>query len=119
MNFVQTVRVEQRRDKRIGKYVLTLELDGQFYSTTDWSLGGFAIDGYRGSLQAGNQVAVTIVLETVRETFEQTVLTSVVRNDEEEQRLAVSFNELESDAFDLLEGWQSGRLQRLAAKKSA
>jgi hypothetical protein len=119
MNFVQTVRVEQRRDKRLGRYILTLELDGHFYSTSDWSLGGFSIGGYKGTLTAGNIVPVTIVLETGQATYEQAVDICVVRNDEEQERLGARFSDLGSDAFDLLENWQSGRLQRLAAKKTA
>jgi hypothetical protein len=119
MSFVQTVRAERRRDKRLGKHVLTLELDGQFYSTTDWSLGGFGLDGYQGSLQAGNLVPVTIVLETGHGTYEQTALASITRYEDDGHKLAAKFNELGSDAFDLLDAWQTGRLQRLDAKKSA
>ncbi len=119
MSFVQTGRAERRRHKRLGKHVITLELDGQFYSTMDWSLGGFSVDGYQGSLQPGNLVPVTIVLETGHQTYEQTVLACIVRNDDNGQKLAAKFNELGSETIDLLDGWQTGRLQRLAAKKSA
>ena len=119
MNFVQTRRAERRRDKRLAKHVLTLELDGQFYSTMDWSLGGFCVDGYQGSLQPGNLVPVTIVLETGYQTYEQTARASIIRNDDASQTLAAKFSQLGSDAFDLLDGWQTGRLQRLAAKTSA
>ena len=114
MSFVQTGRAERRRDKRLGKHAITLELDGQFYSTKDWSLGGFGVDGYQGSLQPGNLVPVTIFLETGHQTFELTALASIVRNDDAGQKLVAKFNELGSDAFDLLDGWQTGRLQRLA-----
>ena len=116
MNIVQTVRVERRHDKRLGKHVLTLELDGQFYSTTDWSLGGFCVDGYQGALEPGADVPATIVLETGHRTYEQRVLTSVVRNDDPGQKLAAKFKELGSDAFDLLDAWQTGRLQRRDSK---
>jgi len=119
MGFVRTGRAERRRDKRLGKYVLTLEFDGQFYSTTDWSLGGFGIEGYQGSLRPGNIVPVTIVLETGHQTYEETAAASIVRNDAAGQKLAASFNELGSNALDLLDGWQTGRLQGLAARKSA
>jgi hypothetical protein len=117
MSFVQTGMAERRKNKRVGKYVITLELDGQFYSTADWSLGGFGVDGYQGSLQPGNLVPVTIVLETGHQTYEQTALASIVRN--AGQKLAAKFNELGNDALDLLDGWQSGRLQRLDAQKFA
>ena len=119
MSVVQTGRAERRRHKRFGKHVITLELDGQFYSTMDWSLGGFSVDGYQGSLQPGNLVPVTIVLETGHQTYEQKVRACIVRNDDNGQKLAAKFNELGSETIDLLDGWQTGRLQRLAAKKSA
>ena len=119
MNFVQTAIAERRRDKRLGRHVLTLELDGQFYSTTDWSLGGFGVDGYQGSLRPGNLVPVTIVLETGHRTYEQTTLANIVRSDDAGQKLAARFDELGSEAFDLLDAWQTGRLQRQAARKSA
>lgn len=119
MVFVQTAITERRRDKRPGRHVLTLEFDGQFYSTMDWSLGGFGIDGYQGSAQPGNLVPVTIVLETGHATYEQTALASVIRNDDVEQKLAAKFSELGNDAFDLLDGWQTGRLQRADTRKSA
>ena len=119
MNIVQTGRAERRRAKRLGKHVITLELDGQFYSTMDWSLGGFCLDGYQGSLQPGNLVPVTIVLETGHQTYEQSALANIVRNDDGEQKLAAEFSELGSDALDLLDSWQTGRLQGKAAKKSA
>ena len=119
MNFVQTRRAERRRDKRLVQHVLTLELDGQFYSTMDWSLGGFGLDGYQGSLRPGSLVPVTFVLETGHRTYEQTAVASIVRNDDSRQKLAAKFDKLGNDAFDLLDGWQTGRLQRLDVQKSA
>ena len=101
MKFVQTGRAERRRDTRLGNHVLTLELEGQFYSTTDWSLGGFGLDGYQGSLQPGTLVPVTFVLETGH------------------QKLAAKFDKLGRDAYDLLDGWQAGRLQEQDAQKFA
>ena len=117
MDFVPTDCAERRRENYPGNNVITLELDGEFYSTMDWSLGGFDVDGYQGSLQPGNLVPVTIVLETGHQTYEQTAFVSIVLN--AGQKLAAKFNELGSDARDLLDDWQSGRLQRLGAPKFA
>lgn len=119
MRFVQAMRAERRRDRRLGKNVITLELDGQFYSTRDWSLGGFGVDGYQGSLQPGDLAPVSIVLETGRQTYERTVLAGIVRNDDAAQTLGARFKELGDEAFDLLDGWQTGRLQRRAAQNHA
>ena len=119
MKIVRAKSAERRKDKRYGKYVITLELDGQFYSTRDWSLGGFGVDGYQGTLEPGNLVPVTIVLETGYQTYEQTALASVVRNDDAEEKLAAKFNDLGNDTLDMLEGWQTGRLQEAEILESA
>ena len=119
MGFVSTGKSERRRDKRLNKYVITLELQGQFYSTRDWSIGGFLIDGYQGSLQPGNVVPVNIVLESCAQTFEQQTDVMVARIDNLDQKLAARFSDLSDEAFDLLDGWQTGRLQRQANKKTA
>jgi hypothetical protein len=110
MDFDRTESADRRGDKPHGKHVITLELDGEFYSTTDWSLGGFGVDGYQGRLKPGNLVPVTIVLETARETYEHTAFAKIVQN--AGQQLAAKFNELGADALDFLTEWQEGHLQR-------
>lgn len=122
MTSVQSENIDRRKDKRPGNRVITLELEGQFYSTLDWSLGGFMIEGYEGSLEPGKLSPVNIILEDGGDTIERTVTASVisiVRSNLELKQLAAQFNDLSDEAFDLLEGWQSRPSQRGAEKISA
>jgi hypothetical protein len=49
-----TVRSWDRRvHRRFSHPPLHLEIDGKRFTTTDWSLGGFRIDGYREPLAVG------------------------------------------------------------------
>lgn len=120
MNFIQSGNMagntagntDRRRDQRTCDRVITLELEGQFYSTLDWSLGGFLIEGYEGVLQPGNSAPISIILEDGGKTMEQAATASIVRivsTDFELQQLAAKFNDLSDNAFGLLEGWQTGR----------
>jgi len=111
MNLIQAGNIDRRRDQRSSDRVITLELEGQFYSTLDWSLGGFLIEGYEGALEPGNSAPVSIILEDGSETIEQPATASIVRivqSDLELRQLAAKFDDLSDDTFGLLESWQSG-----------
>jgi len=106
MKIVRAKSAERRKDKRYGKYGITLELDGQFYSTKDWSLGGFGVDGYQGTLELSNLVPVTIVLETGDQTYGQTAIASIVRNADAEEKLAAKFSDLGNTPWKC---WTAGK----------
>jgi hypothetical protein len=103
---------ERRKNKRLYARMITVDFDGEFYATRDWSLGGFLIDGYDGALEPAQTVRVGIILEDGTRTYERAASASVVRTDRENQRLAAKFDAMDDDAVDLLDGWQSGRLRR-------
>jgi len=48
------------RDRRVHRRylypALRLEIDGKRYKTTDWSLGGFRINGYHEALAVGDRL---------------------------------------------------------------
>lgn len=122
MNFIQAGNIDRRRDQRSSDRVITLELEGQFYSTLDWSLGGFLIEGYEGALEPGNSAAVSIILEDGSDTIEQSATASIIRivqSDLELRQLAAKFDDLSDDAFGLLENWQSGNLDAQPTKATA
>lgn len=116
MKIERTGIAERRRDKRLGVQLITLDFDGQFYSTRDWSLGGFLIEGYEGTLRPTDTIPVGIIVEDGSRTWETGALVSVVRTEDGGRRLAARFNGLDTPTFELLEGWQSGRLQRHEAR---
>ena len=119
MKIVRAKSAERQRHPRHGKCVITPELDGQFYSTMDWSLGGFGVDGHEGTLEPGNLVPVTIALETGYQTSEKSATASIVRNKNAEQKLAAEFNDLGNETLDMLDSWQIGRLREFEAQKTA
>jgi hypothetical protein len=116
MTIERTGIAERRRDRRLGVRLVTLDFDGQFYATRNWSLGGFLIDGYLGTLGPSETAPVAIIVEEGSRIWEQDALVSVVRTEDDGQRLAARFNGLASETFDLLDGWQTGRLQRHSAR---
>ncbi|MBT5048054.1 MAG: PilZ domain-containing protein [Rhodospirillaceae bacterium] len=114
MNDLHTGETDRRRDIRTGDRILTLELEGQFYSTADWSLGGFMIDGYEDTLEPGNSAPVNIILEEDGHMVEQSVTAKIVRLVPGElnlRQLAAQFSDLSDTVIELLEGWQSGGLR--------
>jgi hypothetical protein len=109
MNNTQAQKMDRRHDRRQTNRVITVELEGQFYSTLDWSVGGFRIEGYEGDLKAGNIAAISIISDEGNETLEQAATASIVRivhEDLELQQLAAQFDDLSSSAFNLLDELQ-------------
>ena len=112
MTIARTGLGERRKNMRLYSRMITIDFDGEFYATRDWSLGGFLIDGYEGGLGPRDAVPVKVILEDGARTYEHAASASVVRTDRENQTLAARFDGLDEEAFDLLDGWQSGSLRR-------
>jgi len=51
---------ERRVHHRISYPPLHLEIDGKRFKTTDWSLGGFRINGYHEALAIGDRLTGSI-----------------------------------------------------------
>jgi PilZ domain len=49
--------LERRAHRRFSYPALQLEIDGKRFKTTDWSLGGFRITGYRGAPKIGDRLS--------------------------------------------------------------
>ena len=118
MTIARTGSGERRKNKRLYSRMITVDFDGEFYATKDWSLGGFLIDGYEGALEPRQTVSVGIILEDGARTYEHAASVSVVRTDTDSQKLAARFEGLDEEVFDLHDGWQSGRLRRRPGETS-
>lgn len=112
MKVVGTRIRERRRDKRLTLRPITVELDGKSYTTTDWGLGGFLIEGYKGPHVPGDCLYVRIVVGEGRQAVKHVVEVRVIRLTHKYGEFAANFIDLSDDAFDALEGWLSGRLGR-------
>ena len=76
-----TVRLPDRRVHRRFSYPpLLLEIDGKRFKTTDWSLGGFRIDGYRETLAIGARL--TGQIQFISSSSSGTFVAEVVRTSE-------------------------------------
>ena len=109
---VHTKVDDARRDRRIDTISLEIELEEQFYTTVDWSLGGFLIEGYEGRRQPGEVVTIGITVKVGEETYEHTARVGVVRLVPDKNQLAARFLRLDAATVNTLEGYMTGRLRR-------
>jgi len=112
MKVVGTRPRERRRNKRLTLRPITVELDGRSYETTDWGLGGFLIEGYKGPHMPGDCLYVRLVVTAGERTVAHVVEVNVVRLSHKYGEFAANFVNLGDDVFYTLEGWMSGRLGR-------
>ena len=104
---------ERRRHQRVTALSIAVGLDDKSYTSLSWSLGGFIVDGYEGKLSPG-------ALYTIREMALDgacprpvTARSRVVRFEPPKRRLVVSFLDLDSRAYSLLQEVMSERMRRL------
>lgn len=109
----------QRRDKRVSVLPIQIELEGEVYTTVDWSLGGFLIEGYTGRRRPGDEVMIAIKVFASDVEFNHAASAEVVRIDPLGNQLAANFIGLDSAALADLEGWLTGRLRRKQKRKKA
>lgn len=119
MKIVGTQLSDRRRDRRLSVLPIQIEIEGETYTATDWSLGGFLIEGYTGSLQPGEEVMVALQVTAQGVDINHVVRAEVVRIDEHGNQLAANFCRLDSDVLDMLEGWLTGRLRRKPRRKNS
>jgi len=111
----RTVR-ERRRNARPKLSPIRLKFGGEPYKTTEWTLGGFMVEGYIGKHSAGSTIAVDIYIDIDRDTIHHSVFAEIARIDRHDRKLAAQFVELEPEVLDDLESWMTGRLRRKLAR---
>lgn len=109
---VHTKVEDARRDRRIDAISLEIELEEQFFTTVDWSLGGFLIEGYEGRRRPGEVVTIGITVKVGEETYEHAARAGVVRFVPDKNQLAARFLRLDPATVNTLEGHMTGRLRR-------
>ena len=106
-----------RKDNRIEEQVIYVLIEGETYPTLDWSLGGFRLNGYLGSIVEGQEFLVEGIGPALTELFPIRVDCHAIRVMDEQ--LAASFLELTSDTYDVLEALMMRRqkpLEKLRAR---
>ena len=109
---VHTKVEDARRDRRIDAISLEIELEKQFFTTIDWSLGGFLIEGYEGRRRPGDIIIIGITVKVGEETYEHAARAGVVRFVPDKNQLAARFLRLDAATVNTLEGHMTGRLRR-------
>ena len=109
---VRTKVDDARRDRRVNMISIEIELEEQFYTTIDWSLGGFLIEGYEGRRRPVDVVTIGITVKVGEETYEHAARAGVVRFVPGKNQLAARFLRLDAATVNTLEGHMTGRLRR-------
>ncbi len=110
---------ERRRHKRFTAPAVTLAFNGGRHTTENWSIGGFVIDGYQGSLSAG---ALLVIEGICMPDGEMTLIEArarVVRMDRNERRLVVSFLDLDGRAYSVLQDLMAERMRFMQDQQTA
>ena len=116
MRVVTKTVKERRRNARPKLPPIRLKFGGEPYKTTEWTLGGFMVEGYIGKHSVGSTIAVDIYIDIDRDTIHHTVYAEIARIDRYDRKLAAQFVELDPDVLDDLESWMTGRLRRRLAR---
>ena len=103
MGFSKARGPEHRRDKRMPLPVFTVKVGGQVCDTLNWSLGGLLIENYDGQLLVEMPVVIDIKIKDEHAEFAMKIQAKVVRNDRENRRLAVKYDELSPTIYDFFE----------------
>jgi hypothetical protein len=109
----------RRRDQRISVMPIQIELDGETYTSLDWSLGGFLIEGYEGQRRPGEEMMVGLQVIAQGVEFNHVARAEVVRIDPHGNQFAANFVALDNATLDTLEGWLTGKLRRKNRHKEA
>jgi hypothetical protein len=106
-------QTERRRNRRSAQPQIEIEIDGESYPTTNWSLGGFLVEPYDGRRKTGDKLTVEIVIKVNDKEFRHRARAKVARRRRVEGQLAAHFQGLPPEAVDTLDGLITGRLRRL------
>ena len=109
---------ERRRNSRPKLLPIRLKFGGEPYTTTEWTLGGFMVEGYIADHSVGSTIAVDLFIDIDKQAIKHSVYAEIARIDTSERKLAAEFIELEHEVRDFLESWMTGRLRRQMAAKA-
>lgn len=116
MKIVGTEVSDSRRDKRVDTIAIEIEIEDTIYTTLDWSLGGFLVDGYQGDQQPGDEIIVGISVTVGDKEYCHVARAEIIRIEAASNQLAANFMGLDSATIGTLEGWMTGRLRRQAQR---
>ena len=105
---------ERRRHKRQKSRDIAIKFDGKKYNTADLSIGGTLIGGYDGPLSAGALLTVTEIGPAGGKMKKVTIRARVNRADAGAGQLALTFLELDTSAYEILQDVMARKIEALA-----
>ncbi len=91
---------ERRKHARHGRMGLIVRVGGQKYEVSNWSMGGFLLEHYNGSLSTGALVTVEEIGCDKTEMHKVELPARVVRLDD--NTMAVNYLSLDTQAYEFL-----------------
>lgn len=110
---------DRRRHRRFSQPALCLSLEGRTYDAHDWSLGGFVIDDYAGTLSPGSLFVVEAIGKDAAALTSVSIRSRVVRTSADRRQLTASFLVIDPPAFALLQRLIGERMKPLDAPPSS
>ena len=103
---------EKRKDKRLPLPVFSVKIDGQIYSTINWSLGGLLVSEYDGTAAQDQEVRIDVKAKDDHAEFKLRITAHVIRNNVERRELALKFDDMNPQVYDFFEQCFSRRFKR-------
>lgn len=95
---------ERRQHERISDPAIKLKIAGKIYTSINWSLGGFLIEGYDGELTTGSLLSIEgIGSVSAKKVTEVEISARVIRSDAEAGHLALNILDVDAAAFAVLQ----------------
>ena len=106
---------QNRKNNRIEDTVIIIFIEDETYRTLDWSLGGFRIGDYKGTIRADAEFMVTGIGPDLENIFDVRVDCRAIRINN--SQLSASFIEIDSNVYDILEALMARREKPLEKLK--
>lgn len=103
---------EKRKDKRLPLPVFSVKIDGESYSTVNWSLGGLLVSDYDGTAADDQVLRIDVKVKDDLAEFKLRLSARVIRNRTDRRELALKFEEMNSQVYDFFEQCFSRRFKR-------
>lgn len=103
---------EKRRDKRLPLPVFSVKIDGETYTTLNWSLGGLLVSDYDGTAADDQPIRVEMKAKDDTAEFKIKIAAHVIRNRTDRKELALKFDEMNPQVYDFFEKCFSRRFKR-------
>ncbi|MCW8915997.1 MAG: hypothetical protein OQK24_09115 [Magnetovibrio sp.] len=96
----QEFNAERRKHARHGRMGLIVRVGGLKYEVSNWSMGGFLLEEYDGSLSTGALVTVEEIGCAKTQMYQVQIPARVVRLDD--RTMAVNYLSLDIQAYEFL-----------------